>query len=308
MPDFSFLTRHWLLKVLSLVIGISLWYFVVGEDQVDMNVTIPLEMRNLPTSLVIANQYRRDVEVTIRGPRRMIQDLRQQNLSRPVDLSKAEPGPLVINNDAGTFSFPRGISVQRVQPANITLQVDRLIQKRYLLTVETKGKPASGFVLDKVTLKPSSLSVTGPQTLLDEEKSLRVMPVSIDGLDRSTTLQSHLQLTEPLLKLIGETVVDVQVGIREIMLKKTVRGIQVNGRLGENTVKTSPHSVTVEAEIPEQVVRQNPELSLLFRASAIFPADRLLEEAQVQVNGITLPDHAPIVILNISPDKVRLQH
>ena len=41
IPDLSFLSRHWLLKLLSLVIGASLWYFVVGEDQVDMIVTIP---------------------------------------------------------------------------------------------------------------------------------------------------------------------------------------------------------------------------------------------------------------------------
>jgi hypothetical protein len=47
-PDFSRLTRHWLLKLLSLVIGASLWYFVVGEDQVEMAVTVPIELHNLP--------------------------------------------------------------------------------------------------------------------------------------------------------------------------------------------------------------------------------------------------------------------
>ena len=54
-PDFSRLTRHWLRKLLSLVIGASLWYFVVGEDQVEMAVTVPIELHNLPAELVIAN-------------------------------------------------------------------------------------------------------------------------------------------------------------------------------------------------------------------------------------------------------------
>ena len=127
-PDFSRLTRHWLLKLLSLVIGASLWYFVVGEDQVEMAVTIPIELHNLPADLVIANQYKKDIDVSVRGPRRLIQEMRQQNISRPVDLSKAEPGSMVIQNDSHSIRFPQGIAVQRLQPANITLLVDRLVE------------------------------------------------------------------------------------------------------------------------------------------------------------------------------------
>ena len=76
-PDFSRLTRHWLLKLLSLVIGASLRYFVVGEDQVEMAVTIPIELQNLPADLVTANQYKKDIEVSVRGAGRLIQEMSQ---------------------------------------------------------------------------------------------------------------------------------------------------------------------------------------------------------------------------------------
>ena len=130
MPDIRALSRDWLLKLLALIIGASLWYFVVGEDRVDLIVTMPLEIRNLPTDLVIANQYKKDIELAISGPRRLIQEMRQQNISLPIDLSLAKPGAMVIQNEAESIPLPQGISVQRVQPATITLLIDQLIPEK----------------------------------------------------------------------------------------------------------------------------------------------------------------------------------
>jgi len=304
--DFTFLSKHWLLKVLSLVIGASLWYFVVGQDQVDLTVTIPLELRNLPAHLVIANQYKKDIEVAIRGPRRLIQEMRQQNISRPVDLTKAEPGTLVIKNDSESIAFPQGIVVQRVQPANITLLVDNLVHKEFAITPVTKGKPASGFVLESLVLNPPQITVTGPQTVLDQEAALKTSVINLEELDQTGTFQVHLKLSEPLLKLLGETVVEVRVTLRETMVKKSVRGIPINIRNGGQALKVTPATVTVEAEIPEQIVQMTPELAMLFRAVVNVAVDTDPGELPVLVNGVNLPGHDPIKILNTLPDKVRL--
>lgn len=307
LPDLAFFSKHWLLKLLSLIIGASLWYFVVGQDQVDMIVTIPLELHNLPADLVIANQYKKDIEVAIRGPRRLIQEMRQQNISRPVDLSKAAPGTVAVKNDSDSIRFPQGIAVQRVQPANITLLVDRLVHKDFAITPMTKGKPAAGFVLENLTLNPPRITVTGPQTVLDRETTLKTSIINLEALDRSTTLQVHLTLNEALLKLIGETVIEANIVLKETMVRKTVRGIPINVRDSSQAVKTIPPTVAVEADIPEQIVQITPELSMLFRAAVNAPADTPGGEIPVLVNGITLPGHAPIVIFKVTPDQVRIQ-
>jgi len=306
-PDLAFLTKHWLLKLLSLLIGTSLWYFVVAEDRLDLTIEIPLELRNLPANLVIGNQYKKDIEVVVSGPRRLIQEMRQQNISRPVDLSKAEPGPLVVTNDEGSIPLPSGIAVQRVQPATITLLIDRLARKDFAIIPVTKGKPAAGFVLDSVTLKPPQITVTGPQTVLEKEDTLKTSAINLDGRDSSGTVQARLTLNEALLNLIGETVIEAEVVIRDAMLKKTVRGIPVVSEETGAAVKLSPATVAVEAEIPESVVHVTPELSVLFRASAAMPADGNNGEAQVRVSGVSLPGHSPIVIHTVTPDKVRVQ-
>ena len=305
MPDFTALTKNWLLKLLSLIIGASLWYFVVGEDRVDLIVTIPLELRNLPTDLVIANQYKKDIEVALSGPRRLIQDMRQQNISLPIDLSTAQPGAMVIQNEADAIPLPQGIVVQRVQPATLTLLVDRLVQKDFTITPVTKGKVAAGYRLESLSLKPTHITVTGPQTVLEKEQGLNTSPIELEGLNASTTMQVHLDLNEALIKLIGETVIEARVALKETMVRKTIRGVMIKRPSGEE-IRFTPNMVTVEAEIPTLVAEETPELSLLLRASLALPLDTAGTEASVQVNGIQVPGHAPLIIHSVVPEKVKL--
>jgi len=305
-PDLSFFSKHWLLKLLSLIIGASLWYFVTAEDRLDLTVTIPLELRNLPANLVVANQYRKDIEVVVSGPRRLIQEMRQQNISRPIDLGKAEPGAMVVKNDAESIPLPRGISVQRVQPANITLLIDRLASKDFTITPVTKGKPAAGFVLESLTLNPPQITITGPQTILEKEDALKTSVINLEGIDSSSTVQVHLNLNEALLKLIGETVIEANVTLKELMVKKTVRAIPITSKEPGVPMKFSPATVTVEAEIPERIVHITPELSALFRALPGAPVDKNSNDVPVLVHGVNLPGHAAIVIYTITPDKVRI--
>ena len=306
-PDLSFFTKHWLLKLLSLFIGVSLWYVVTAEDRLDLTVAIPLELRNLPAHLVIGNRYKKDIEVAISGPRRLIQEMRQQNISRPVDLSKAEPGSLVVQNDEGSIPLPNGIIVQRVQPANITLLIDRLARTDIPIVPVTTGKPAAGFVLDRVTLKPPHITVTGPQTILEKENVLKTSIINLEGLNSSGILQVHLDLNEALLDLIGETVIEANVAIKDNMLKKTVRGIPVDAEEIGAPTKFSPATVTVEAEIPERVAHVTPELSRLFRASAGTPTDGDSGEVPVRVHSLSPPGHSSIVIHSVTPDTVRIR-
>jgi hypothetical protein len=94
--------KNWVLKLLSLFFALFLWYFVVGEDKVEMNVTLPVEIVNLPRDLVISNQFKRQIEVTISGQRSLIRGMAEQHISRSV-LFAVWPNSI----SAGLSIFPR---------------------------------------------------------------------------------------------------------------------------------------------------------------------------------------------------------
>ncbi len=297
--------KNWLLKLISVTLAIMLWYFVVGEDQVDMNIQVPVEILNLPRTLTISNQqYKKDIEVSVRGPRSMIQGLRERNISRPVDLASAQPGTIVIKNDENSIPLPRGVTVQRLQPTNITLLLDELVQKRFPINPVIEGEPASGYSLQQVVLDPDHLMISGPRAVLDKGASLRTYVINLDDLDRSTTLQVHLNLDQDFFNLIGETVVTAKIEVKENLVERTIENIPVNVRDANGSVNVEPNTITVTASIPENLINVTPEPAMLFRAS-VSPRDvTATMKMAVNVSGVNVPGHDAITILSVSPAEV----
>lgn len=297
--------KNWILKLISLALATMLWYFVVGEDQVDINMLVPIEIINLPTHLTISNQYKQDIEVTVRGPRSMIQELRNKNITRPVDLASAKPGTIVIKNDENSIPLPIGIIVQRLQPTNITLLVDELIQKKFPISPVTEGALASGYELEKITLDPDHLLISGPKSILEKgNDGLKTYLIDLNNLNRSTTLQVHLNLEPDYLDLIGETVVTAQIEVNERMVELTVHDIPVNVRDSKGSLKIDPDTITVKAKIPENLIKDTPEPAMLFRAFVSSKNVNTSRKMPVSVNGVNVPGHKPISILTVTPQEI----
>ena len=296
--------KNWILKLISLTLAIMLWYFVVGEDQLDITIRVPIEILNLPANLTISNQYKKDIEVAVRGPRSMIQELRKRIITRPVDLASAQPGTIVIKNDENSIPLPKGITVQRLQPTNITLLLDELLQKRFPISPITEGELAPGYVLQRIYLDPDYLEISGPRSILEKATGLKTYVINLDNLDHSTSLQVHLNLDLDFFDLIGETVVTAKIEVREKMIKRTIENIPVNVRDSNGPVTVEPNTVSVTVSIPENLIKDTPEPAMLFRASVSSIDVTIPKKMPVSVNGVNVPGHEPISILSVTPGEV----
>ena len=300
--------KNWVLKLLSVLFAMFLWYFVVGEDKVDMNVTIPVEIVNLPRDLVISNQFKKQLEVTISGQRSLIQGLPEQHISRSIDLSKVSPGTVVIQHQPDSISLPRGLNILRIQPPTLTLLLDRLIQKKLDIKPILFGKVHKDYMLGSVVPDPPTLEISGPQAILGKEKILETNPIDINGLNQSTVKQIPLDLQPEIADLIGEPIVAVRINILELKKEMKLTGIPVEFDLTdiketETIYQLKPPTVTVTIEIPQRMIKKSNDLKTLFQAKIkpeILKAGSLKFKVQV--------DAPPqIKILSVSPDTVTLE-
>ncbi len=295
-----------LFKLFSVCLGSLLWYLVVGADKVDMNLKVPIEILNLPENLVIASLSKDELDVTVRGSRSIINSVRSRNMSRSVDLSKAEAGTTVIKNDNESLPMPQGITVLRLQPSNITISIDRLIQKQIPIHAVTEGEVSAGYKLLQITLKPNSLSVSGPESVLNTALALKTYVINLDDLDQSTTLPVHLNLSTEFGDLIGETTVTATIKVKEKMVNKTVKNIPINVKDAAIPVKIKPDSINILAEIPENLILNTPEPAMLFRASVNAKDVRLSRKISVTVTPVDVPGHDKIIIKSQEPLEVQL--
>jgi YbbR domain-containing protein len=302
--------RNWVLKLISFFFALFLWYFVAGEDKVDMNVFIPIEIVNLPRDLVISNQFKKQLEVTVTGQRSLIRGLSDQNITRSVDLSIAKPGKFVIENTPESIPFPWGINVLRLQPATVTLLIDRLIEKKLPVKPVISGSPPSGFELTSLVLEPSTITLTGPKNILDEEQELITNIIDITNMKDSALKQVRLDLSPVINDLIGETVVTAHITITEQMIDRLIKNVPLQLTPDKAEIYQPPSTtVTVRAELPV-TLNGAKDLPDIFRALVDMQSD----EADNNEFSITIsisPEAGPykdkIRIIGFTPQTIQLQ-
>ena len=290
--------KDWTLRFISLALAVLLWYFVGGDDTVDKNVQVPVEVINLPRDLVISNQFKREIEVTISGPRSLVLKIEKGDITRQVDLTHAVPGTMVIKNEPHMIPVSRGMKVMRIQPDSIIFSLDKLIQKQLEVKPVTKGELAPHYILQDIVMKPATISITGPQAVLAQLDVLQTQVIDLSGMSQSRQLQVPLDLNPGLIELIGETSVTADLIIAEETVEKRISGLPIELNSYEGLRRISPTTVTVTAILPRSLARENKDLQSLFRASV---GDEI-EEGQMTVRVVSREQtEEPIRIIKVEP-------
>ena len=294
--------NNWGLKLISLIFAVLLWYFVVGEDKVDTTVYIPVEIVNLPKELIISNQFKKQLEATVRGPRGLISGINRQRITRTINLAKATTGTIVIRNEPETIQFPRGVTVSRIQPSHITLLIDELVEKDLPVQARTIGEPAIGHELAGVVFEPPLIKIAGPKATIGREKILTGKPIDISGLKGPTTVQVPLELRPALLELMGETVVTANVVIREKTTERTIADVPIHLADPDSARKVTiePNTIDIRALLP---------LSSKGNQTRLFEASVSTEGLSVGVHRIPVKITAPeqIKIIEAVPATVTVR-
>lgn len=296
-------SKSWLLKFISLVLAVILWHFVGGEDRVDKNVMVPIEIINLPRDLVISNQFKKEIEVSVSGPRSLILEMASRAVTRQVDLSAATPGTMVIENDNDHIPVPRGVTVQRVQPSSIILSLDKLVQKKFTVTPRKVGRVAEGYLIKSLKTDPDVITITGPQTILSQFDELYTKAINIDGVRQSGQIQVPLELEPAIVELIGETSVtaDLEIGVETTT--KTLDDMKVHVVIGGIRREVQPETVKIVAKVPKLILASGEEPKTLLSVSASK------EEGSNSMSVKVTPKanvEMPIEIVSIIPPVVTL--
>jgi hypothetical protein len=296
-------SKEWLLRFISLCLAILLWYFVGGEDAVEKNVLVPIEIINMPKDLIISNKFKKEIDVTIRGPRSLLLDMGKRETARQVDLSDATPGTRVVTIDNKTIPVSRGIQVLRVQPSSIILSLDKLIQKKFAITPVVTGSVAAGHILKDLRIAPDVISITGPQTVLSQVESLKTTAINVSGLTNSVKQQIPLDLEPAIVDLIGETSITVDLVISLDMVEKTIANVPVNVVIDGYLQTVAPNDVKVTLRIPKVIIKKDLEVKSLFTVTAVAkPGEENMKVQVVPAADLTVP----IEVVKIEPEFVTM--
>lgn len=295
--------EHLGLKLVSLLLGFSLWYAVAREQEAEFSLSIPIELRDLPEGLEVVEESVQQVEVRLRGPAEALRRLTPQDVNVGIELKEAEPGEHLAYLSPREVAAPFAARVMRVTPTSVRLLLDRTVERTVQVIPRVVGSPAEGFELHKIDLSPQSIEVVGPSTHVSGLEQVTTEPVSVDGLREPYSRLVRVEL-DPLVRIERELTVGLSLDIREERLRRELSGVTVKSIPVERTARLVPGSVRVRIEGPKSLVEglRAEDLEAQVRIESLPPGRHSIAPVVV----ISPPEATSIQVLSIEPREIRV--
>lgn len=231
------------LKLLSLILASLVWLFVMSEERSERSYTVQVVVSRVPAGLVVLNEEDQFVEVRVSGPRGILNNLTDKAFVTSLDLAPYGRGELDVPIPREAVQAPKGVTISRIVPATIRVRLDAVVERKIPLLAVTQGRPAHGYEVKEVKLEPSSLPVTGPETLLDKITEIPTTPIPVAGLSGDTTVVANVDFQRRLVTWPGQPIR----ALVEVIPRIVTRSIPVRAKI-EGELDTAFQVAGIEVE------------------------------------------------------------
>jgi YbbR domain-containing protein len=226
----------WGLKLVAFTVALGLWLAVTGQ-----RAPATVRLRNvalhfvLPAEMEIGNEPREQVDVILRGSRRVLNALRAGDVVVSYDASAFRPGERLVRLTPAnvTLELPQGVSgegltVERVEPANVPLRLERRIERQVGVEPRLEGRPAEGYEVQGVETRPARIRVRGPEGHVSELQKAQTEAISVEGrAENFVATQTAIDIGDRKIVAL-DAAVDVFVRIGEPAAERRIDSIQVS--------------------------------------------------------------------------------
>jgi len=276
-------------KVLAVAIAIVLWLVANIEHDIEKSISINVNYVNLPSDLVIVNKPPEKLNVRVRGPRTQLTSLSPRNMVFTLDLSNASSGLSKFEIQTDQIKTPRGVQVTGITPAEIKVDIDKLMRKEVDVQPVIAGPADTGYeVVGVPTVTPSKVEIKGPKNIASKIETIPTDLISIVGVKSKFTIQVPLKSPNPLIDIVGDEMVRVTVDIREQMVEKQFKDIDIRfvNFDNRNFEPLGPIKAELEFEGPYSVIKDlnSDDINVFVDGSNLKNSTDKLTRLQVDVS------------------------
>ena len=266
------LFADWLLKLIALVITLGLWLAVTGQ-----RVPTTARLRKvplffvLPNDMEISNEPREEVDVTLRGSKRVLDAIKSGDVSLSYDASSYRPGERVVQLSPNNIMLQlpegvgsEGVTVERIEPGSVPLRLERRVEREVEVEPRPEGKLPEGFELAGTQSLPARVRVRGPESHVNALERAPTESILLEGRTESfTATQIAIDIQDRKVVAL-DAVVDVLVKISETQTTKRLSGVAARAADGTES------RLNVEVRGARSVVEplRASDLSVVFDTSA----------------------------------------
>jgi len=239
------------LKVASLVLAVFLWALVRSEEKPVQAFTVPLEIDGVARDLALAGDVPDNVSVRVRAPDTTLKNLSPGRFHARLRLDTERAGEVTLLLGPDNIRAPLGVEVLHVEPAQVSLRLDRRVTREIPIVPRIKGRPAQGYESDGYTLTPDKVQVEGPEGAVGKVREAVTQEVDISGRRESFETMVGVAPDRGGARLAGASNALLRVNIREQRVTRRFDGIALTPNLSPGVdyrVRFAPTTISVVLE------------------------------------------------------------
>jgi YbbR domain-containing protein len=183
-------------KVIAIMLACVLWMiFGYQRESIYKDFTVPVEYLNVPPEWVIEEPKITEAKVMVAGPSQAFQLLNADTLKISLNLSQLQEGRQEIMLTKEMINTPSNLTVTGIKPSRITVNASRFIHAIVPVEVVTENAPASGVIIQKITVTPSSIKILVPSKLYRDKMKIQTKPIDLRPITSTTTLAPKLSVS-----------------------------------------------------------------------------------------------------------------
>jgi len=188
------LFKNFGIKIASIILAIVLWIVASSRGQSEIFVDIPLEFMNLPSGLEMINSTDKTVSLNIKGPEKLIKNLKQTDIRASIDLSKTKKGESTFYLTQDNIKLPRSITLLNISPSSITVTTEETVSNSVRVIPVITGKPERGYKLQATAVVPKNIEIEGIQSEVSKIRNIKTEPLDITGVKETFAQELKLDL------------------------------------------------------------------------------------------------------------------
>src|SRR5712671_531881 len=205
------LHNFWL-KILSLLLATGMWLAISPDQEpAEVAVRVPIEFRHVPPELEISSATIPDAQIRVRGPERLIRELRSTDIHAELELGDAKPGERTFDLTAQEIRHDQELHVLQVVPGQVHLSFDTRLTRDVEIHARIKGNFPAGAQVAKVMVEPERITITGPRHHVELVDAATTDPIDASETTTRATFVTNVYVPDPLVQVMQATPVRVTV-------------------------------------------------------------------------------------------------
>ena len=243
-------------KVLAVVLAVFVWFLArKSGEPIQMSFYAPVVFKNVSPSFQVTSDPPQVNIVVLTNSR---DSFNPQEIQAVLDLDKAQEGTLSYVLTENHILSPVKVEITRINPSQITVRLEELIEKSFSIKPRYQGTPKKGYLMRDIRIIPDTLTMRGPRSVLENLEHVSAHEIELEGLNESVTMRVDLDLPTGNVQIIDQDVdfYSAEITIDSLPIKKRFSEVPVFLRNMDYVSVINPGTFNVFVEGPEDLIQE----------------------------------------------------